>query len=107
MIGDLRGFLIEAGFLQTVGSVEEPAVLGRSGNQQGFGGVLGSLLVYQGFQQGVVLSLVFAGQDAEAVRVVVEAVRGPVLGDGRLSLGADGPCTMLRVFAIREDLLFC
>ena len=61
LIGDLGGFLVEAGFLEAVGPVEEPAVLGHSGNQQGFGGVLRVLLVAKGLEQGVVVGLVFAG----------------------------------------------
>ena len=46
LVGDLCGFLIEAGLLRAVGPVEEPAVLGHGGDEQGFGGVLRGLLVH-------------------------------------------------------------
>ena len=107
LIGDLGGFLIEAGLLQAIGTVEEPAVLGHCGNQESFGGVLRRLLVHEGLEQGVVLRLVFAGQDAEGFGIVVEAVRGPVLGAGGLTEVRNRPCAVLRILAIREDLLFC
>jgi hypothetical protein len=37
------------------------------------------------FEEGVVIGLVFAGEDAEGGGVVVEAVGGAVLGDGGFS----------------------
>jgi len=71
LIGDLAGFLIEAGLLQAIGAVEEPAVLGHSGDEQSLGSVLRVLLVAKCLEQSVVLSLVFAGEDAKGVGVVV------------------------------------
>ena len=61
LVGDFRGFLVEAGFLEAVGTLEQPSVLGHGGDQQGFGGFGWFVLVAKGSEQGVVLSLVFAG----------------------------------------------
>jgi hypothetical protein len=52
------------------------------------------------------LGLIFTGEDAEGFGIVVEAVRGPVLGDGGLPFGRNRPGAVLRILAIREDLLF-
>ena len=107
LVFNLTGSLIEAALLQAIRTVKQPAVLGHRCDQQSFGGVLRFLLFHEGFEQGVVFSLILAGQDAEGVGVVVEAVRGAILRDGGFPKGCNRPRTVLRILAIRVNLFFC
>ena len=69
-------------------------------DEESFGRVLRVLLFHKRLQQVVVFSLAFAGQDAEGVGIVVEAVRGPDLENGSFAGGRDRPGAALRVRAI-------
>ncbi len=106
LVGDFGGLLIEAGFLEAVGPVEEPAVLRHGRDEQSFGSVgrfvIGGQLAYE----VVVDGLVFAGEDSEGVWVVVQAVNGAVLTDDGLSDFRRWTRRVSGVLAIGGDLRF-
>ncbi len=104
LIGDFGGFLVEAGLLEAIGPVEQPAVLGHAGDEQGFGGFGWLVLGGELLEEIVVSGLVFAGQDSEGVWVVVEAVNGAVLTDDGLSDIRRWTRRVRGVLAIGSDL---
>ena len=61
LVGNFAGLLIETSFLEAIGSVEEPAVLGHRGDEQRFGGVGGGVIVGELLEEVVVGGLAFAG----------------------------------------------
>ena len=106
LVDDFGGFLVEAGFLEAIGPVEEPAVLGHACDEQSFGGFGRFVLGGEVVEEVVVSGLVFAGQDAKGVRVVVETVNGAVLTNNGLSDFRRWTRGMSRVLAIGSDLRF-
>ena len=106
LIGNFSGFLVEGGLLEAVGAVEEPAVLGHASDEQGFGCLGWFVLGGELAEEIVVGGLVFAGEDAEGVGVVVEAVNGAVLADGGLTGFRRWTGGVRGVLAIGGDLRF-